>query len=169
VLCTGCGYNLKNLPVPVCPECGRRFNPLSAAPWSERRYRAARFAVFLSWLAAIWPAFVIGIPFLGIWAASVELGGLDDVWSFSNYFENHKYNSWPFQLATAAALLFLYGSPLASLCLAFTIVPAFRFQTTQRESSIRANANVIVAVTMWTCLGFYVLVFNAPGLMWYFD
>lgn len=28
-LCDRCGHDLSNLPVPVCPECGRRFTPLS--------------------------------------------------------------------------------------------------------------------------------------------
>ena len=34
--CLGCGYLLRGLPEPVCPECGRRFDPLDASTFDAK-------------------------------------------------------------------------------------------------------------------------------------
>ena len=52
--CLTCGYLLRGLPEPVCPECGRRFDPLDAAtfdsepPKRRRRLWIIRASVTLA-------------------------------------------------------------------------------------------------------------------------
>ncbi|MCG3126618.1 MAG: hypothetical protein CHACPFDD_01469 [Phycisphaerae bacterium] len=45
--CRGCGYLLRGLPAPVCPECGRSFDPTDPRSFlpSPRRHRARRWIV----------------------------------------------------------------------------------------------------------------------------
>lgn len=52
--CLDCGYDLRNLPEPRCPECGRRFDVFNHAAWGPagaHRYRTP--AQVSGWVAAL--------------------------------------------------------------------------------------------------------------------
>ncbi|MGE0480990.1 MAG: hypothetical protein AB7Q17_11015 [Phycisphaerae bacterium] len=52
--CRGCGYLLRGLAAPICPECGRKFDPADATTYQLRgRRRYGRIVLLLSALAAI--------------------------------------------------------------------------------------------------------------------
>src|SRR5436309_4826849 len=40
-LCLGCGYALRGLPTPRCPECGREFDPMDPATMNMGRELSA--------------------------------------------------------------------------------------------------------------------------------
>lgn len=43
--CLGCGYNLKGLQEPSCPECGRGFDPADERTWSASRHVVLRKSI----------------------------------------------------------------------------------------------------------------------------
>ena len=74
-ICLDCGYSLRGLPEPVCPECGRRFDPADAGTFRDPATSAFR-ALFARpperwhrWLVMVIAAVVLldiscpGVPF----------------------------------------------------------------------------------------------------------
>src|SRR6185295_8993543 len=72
-LCWECGYPLRGLPTPRCPECGRAFDPADPAtmnlgqhvgPWARRMMRPPG-----------WPLYaLVGLAvLLSLWAAAAPM------------------------------------------------------------------------------------------------
>lgn len=62
--CSGCGYLLRGLPTPVCPECGRSFDPADPRSFlpSPRRHRARLWIMRGSIAAAVGLLLFVFLP-----------------------------------------------------------------------------------------------------------
>ncbi|XAL98519.1 hypothetical protein OT109_13130 [Phycisphaeraceae bacterium D3-23] len=70
MFCLGCGYNLKQLTEPRCPECGRGFDARDRRTWgSARAFRFRRGARVAGWLL-----FVAATPPTLLGFAKIALG-----------------------------------------------------------------------------------------------
>ena len=60
--CLGCGYDLRDLNQPACPECGRAFDPANPQTWAhpraDRYRKLARLAGRACLLIAVCPALI---------------------------------------------------------------------------------------------------------------
>src|SRR4051812_6922752 len=74
-LCWECGYPLRGLPTPRCPECGRAFDPADPAtmnlgqhvgPWARRMMRPPGRPLYTLTVVAV---------LLSVWAAAAPMPG----------------------------------------------------------------------------------------------
>ncbi len=76
VLCPECGYNLRGLTVPRCPECGGYFDPLRVGlPPPQTGFTAvsvAAWAILLGGMLAftMWPLLLILLPIVAFFAVA---------------------------------------------------------------------------------------------------
>lgn len=71
-VCLNCGYALRGLPNPVCPECGRGFDP--ANPDTYRDRARPRWSTRFARPPRLWEIVLVVIPTLSL-LDSISLGG----------------------------------------------------------------------------------------------
>src|SRR5947209_10731114 len=100
--CAGCGYALRGLTTPTCPECGRGFDPGDAGTmWTSGTRWSHRGMSLLNFLAG-WPAimFATAGTLLTLWVNSMPpVRFLASYWVYYPYY--HKVY-WPLGLAARA-------------------------------------------------------------------
>jgi hypothetical protein len=119
-LCWECGYPLKGLPTPRCPECGRAFDPADPATMNLGRHVGGFAGKLLR--PPGWPlyTFTLLAALVSVWAAASPMPSgqiasmLNRVWEYSNA------TNWPLVLAKPGAIEVRY----AYAVLAWSLVAA---------------------------------------------
>ena len=137
--CLGCGYPLRGLSDPRCPECGRAFDPTDPYSVDSLAYAQRRLRRALHWAP------------LAVWIATLGTMLVVEAYAYNRY----EFYDWlPFPLATCLIVAILTAWIARGL--------ARRALIGRRPDPSRLSER-LARIGMWLTCGFIFLAFNGNG------